>query len=209
MSEIYANAYQEVVEVLKYTKKEDLIKIPKFRIELYKRYMNKENNFKIDKNKPLKDQKLSNEAKAILANLYKDYRATDYEKQGIEAKENYDLEQIARERYNPDNLFNKKQTNINNISNKETDIMVIEEEKWYKKLFNTIKKLFNIKNPKNNRHNKLTKNEINQIEKDKSNGTEYAKRFDEEYSQMSDAEKKEVDNFMEELRAKIGNEDED
>ena len=143
MPETYANAYQEVMEVLKYTKKEDLMKIPKYKIELYTKYMNKENNFKIDKDKSLKEQKLSNETKAILANLYKDYWATDYEKQRIESKEKYDLEQIAREKYNPDKLFSKRKIESDNISNSEMDIAIIEKEKWYKKIFNHIKKLFN------------------------------------------------------------------
>ena len=142
MNEIYANAYQEVIEVLKYTKREDLIKIPKFKIDLYKKYMNKNNNFKIDKNKPLEEQNLSNEAKAILANLFKDYWATDYEKQRIEEKEKYDLEQIAKEKYSVDNLFKKKEVNQENASNDDTNLEVIKEEKWYNKLFNKIKNLF-------------------------------------------------------------------
>ena len=146
INEIYANAYQEVIEVLKYTKREDLIKIPKFKIDLYKKYMNKNNNFKIDKNKPLEEQNLSNEAKAILANLFKDYWATDYEKQRIEEKEKYDLEQISKEKYSVDNLFKKKEVNQENDSNDDTNLEVIKEEKWYNKLFNKIKNLFHKNN---------------------------------------------------------------
>lgn len=146
MNEIYANAYQEVIEVLKYTKREDLIRIPKFKIDLYKKYMNKNNNFKIDKNKPLEEQNLSNEAKAILANLFKDYWATDYEKQRIEEKDKYDLEQIAKKKYSVDNLFKKKEVNQENASNDDTNLEVIKEEKWYNKLFNKIKNLFHKNN---------------------------------------------------------------
>ena len=141
MNEIYANAYQEVVEVLKYTKKEDLIKIPKFKIKLYTKYMNNNNNFKIDKNKPLEEQNLSNEAKAILANLYKDYWSTDYEKKRIEAKENYDLEQIAKEKYSVDNLFKKKEIKQENDLKTETSMTIIKQENWYSKLFNKIKSI--------------------------------------------------------------------
>lgn len=146
INEIYANAYQEVIEVLKYTKREDLIKIPKFKIDLYKKYMSNNNNFKIDKNKPLEEQNLSNESKAILANLFKDYWATDYEKQRIEEKEKYDLEQIAKEKYSVDNLFKKKEVNQENASNDNTNLEVIKEEKWYNKLFNKIKNLFHKNN---------------------------------------------------------------
>ena len=146
MNEIYANAYQEVIEVLKYTKKEDLIKIPKFKIDMYKKYMNKNNGFKIDKTKSLEEQNISNEAKAILANLYKDYWATDYEKQRIEAKEKYDLEQIAKEKYSTDNLFNKKEEKTETFSHNEKSMIIDKEEKWYKKIFNNIKKIFSKKN---------------------------------------------------------------
>ncbi len=142
MNEIYANAYQEVIEVLKYTKKEDLTKIPKFKIDMYKKYMNTSNNFKIDKTKTLEEQNISKEATAILANLYKDYWATEYEKQRIEAKENFDLEQIAKEKYNTDNLFKKREIDLETIPNTENSMIVVENEKWYKKLFNFIKKFF-------------------------------------------------------------------
>lgn len=199
MNEIYANAYQEVIEVLKYTKKEDLLKIPKFKIDMYKKYMNKNNNFKIDKTKPLEEQNISNEAKAILANLYKDYWATDYEKQRIEAKENYDLEQIAKEKYSVDNLFKKKEIKQENVSNNETSIVVIKKEKWYKKIFNNIKNFFNKKN-----NNKLSVEEIKQIEKQKSDGEPYARMFDEEYSKMTKEEKEQTDKFMKELDEIIG-----
>ena len=199
MNEIYANAYQEVIEVLKYTKKEDLLKIPKFKIDMYKKYMNKNNNFKIDKTKPLEEQNISNEAIAILANLYKDYWATDYEKQRIEAKENYDLEQIAKEKYSVDNLFKKKEIKQENVSNNETSMIVVEKEKWYKKLFESIKKLFNFK-----KSNKLSLEEINHIQNQKSDGQQYAKMFDEEYSKMTKEEKEQTEQFMKDLDEKLG-----
>lgn len=162
MNEIYANAYQEVLEVLKYTKKEDLEKIPKSKIEMYKKYMNKENGFKIDKSKSLEEQNISNEAKAILANLYKDYWATDYEKQRIETKEQYDLEQIAKGKYSTDDLFKKREIKSETVSNNENSMIVTQKEKWYRKILNSIKNFFGKKN-----NNKLSVEEINQIEKQK------------------------------------------
>ena len=202
MNEIYANAYQEVIEVLKYTKKEDLIKIPKFKIDMYKKYMNKNNGFKIDKTKSLEEQDISNEAKAILANLYKDYWATDYEKQRIEAKENYDLEQIAKEKYSTDNLFKKREVKAEAISHNENSMIIAKKEKWYKKIFNSIKKFFSKKN-----NEKLSLEEITQIEKQKSDGDSYARMFDKEYSKMTKEEKEETDKIMNELDEIIGFDD--
>lgn len=202
MNEIYANAYQEVIEVLKYTKKEDLIKIPKFKIDMYKKYMNKNNGFKIDKTKSLEEQDISNEAKAILANLYKDYWATDYEKRRIEAKENYDLEQIAKEKYSTDNLFRKREVKTETISHNKNSMIIVKEEKWYKKIFNSIKNFFSKKN-----NDKLSVEEINQIEKQKSDGEPYARMFDKEYSRMAKEEKEETDKIMNELDEIIGLDD--
>lgn len=88
VAENYACAYREVIEVLKYTKREDVNKIPKYRILLWKTNMKKDYDFKIDTSKTLEEQNLSDEAKAIIANIFKKYWATDYQKERIEAKEN-------------------------------------------------------------------------------------------------------------------------
>ena len=96
VSENYACAYKEVIEVLKHTKREDVNKIPKLEIILWRQNMKKDYNFKIDENKPIEDQNLSKEAKAVLANIFKKYWATDYQRERIEAKEKYDLEQIEK-----------------------------------------------------------------------------------------------------------------
>ena len=111
VSENYACAYKEVIEVLKHTKREDVNKIPKLEIILWRQNMKKDYNFKIDENKPIEDQNLSKEAKAVLANIFKKYWATDYQRERIEAKEKYDLEQIEKEKYekyNPDNIFKNR-----------------------------------------------------------------------------------------------------
>lgn len=71
IAENYACAYKEVIEVLKYTKREDANKIPKSRILLWRINMNKDYDFKIDTTKALEEQNLSREAKAIIANIFK------------------------------------------------------------------------------------------------------------------------------------------
>ena len=147
IAENYACAYKEVIEVLKYTKREDVNKIPKSRILLWRINMNKDYDFKIDTTKTLEEQNLSKEAKAIIANIFKKYWATDYQKERIEAKEKYDIEQIEKEKYqkyNPDDIFKKrKETTEKYIeNNEEKSIAIIPEEKWYRRIFNIIKGLF-------------------------------------------------------------------
>lgn len=145
ITENYACAYKEVIEILKYTRKEDVNKIPKYRILLWKTNMKKDYPFKVDTSKPLEEQNLSDEAKAIIANIFKKYWATDYQKERIEAKEKYDLEQLEKEkyeRYNPNDIFKNKEQSNSEANTTEDVAMVEYKESIFKKLFNKIKKLF-------------------------------------------------------------------
>lgn len=143
IAENYACAYKEVIEVLKYTKKEDVNKIPKYRILLWKTNMKKDYEFKVNPDKTLEEQNLSNEAKAILANIFKQYWATEYQKHRIEEKEKYDMEQIEKEKYekyNPNDIFkNKKQINIETDNISDNVAMIEYKESLFTKIFNKIK----------------------------------------------------------------------
>ena len=147
IAENYACAYKEVIEVLKYTKREDVNKIPKSRILLWRINMNKDYNFKIDTTKALEAQNLSKEAKAIIANIFKKYWATDYQKERIEAKEKYDIEQMKKEKYqkyNPDDIFKNRKQNIQQEEvASETVSMVEYKEPLFKRILNKIKDIFN------------------------------------------------------------------
>jgi len=139
VSEKYACAYKEVIEVLKCTNREDVLKIPSYKILMYLKYMNKNYNFKIDETKTLEEQNLLDETKAILANLYKDYWASNYQKQRINAKEQYDNERSLVEDYSSDEIFkNKNKTETGKIQINEEIKMVVVEDKWYRRIFNKI-----------------------------------------------------------------------
>ena len=92
---------------------------------------------------------MSDITKAILANIFRDYWATPYQKERIEAKEKYDLnklEEEKREKYNPDNIFKYKEEKVD-IEN--TNIpMEIKKETFLEKLISFIKGLFNKNNNK-------------------------------------------------------------
>ena len=147
IAENYACAYKEVIEVLKYTKREDVNKIPKSRILLWRINMNKDYDFKIDTTKTLEEQNLSKEAKAIIANIFKKYWATDYQKERIEAKEKYDIEQIEKEKYqeyNPDDIFKNRKQNIQQEEVASKTISMVEyREPLFKRVLNKIKNIFN------------------------------------------------------------------
>lgn len=146
VTENYACAYKEVIEILKYTKREDVNKIPLIRILSMKYNMNQNHDFKVDINKPLTEQNVLPETKAVLVNIYKKYWASDYEKERIEAKEKYDkelIEQEKMEKYNPDNIFKKTADKVeNSINNKEVTLVKADDLKWYNKVFKFFRSLF-------------------------------------------------------------------
>lgn len=117
----YAKAYTEVLEIIKYFSEEEYAKIPKEKIEFYKNNMDRNYNFTINPEIDLSEQNISREANAIIVNLFKDYYATEEQKNKI--KEILELndkkeEQEKRIKYNPDNLFKK----TNNLDNEKDEV---------------------------------------------------------------------------------------
>jgi len=136
----YANAYSEVLEILKHISQEDYNKIPKEKIMLFQNNYNKEYNFTYDMNKTLDEQNVSKKAKTIIAILFRDYWSTDIQREKIKAKEEYDRKIKEQEKYNPDNIFKPKET----VSNYESSNFPIEikKENLIQKILNFIKNIF-------------------------------------------------------------------
>ena len=135
----YANAYKEVIEILKHVSKEDYEKIPKEKINLFEENANKEHNFIYDVNKTLDEQNVSKKAKTIIAILFRDYWATDTQREKIKAKENYDKqirEQEISQKYSNANLF--KNNNIEKERVDENNKIVLYKESLIKRIINKI-----------------------------------------------------------------------
>ena len=97
MEDNYPKAYKEVIEILKYVPEESVNKIPQTMINTFKDKMDKEYNFSVDISKSFEEQDLLEETKAIFANIFRDYWATPYQKERIEAKEKYDRKKEEKE----------------------------------------------------------------------------------------------------------------
>lgn len=107
----YRKAYTEVLEILSYFPSSEYSKIPAEKIEFYKKNMDKDYAYKINPEIDLSKQEISIEANAILVSLFRDYFATEKEKQILNNLLNENqkrLEDEKRKKYNPDNIFNKK-----------------------------------------------------------------------------------------------------
>lgn len=100
VSENYAKAYKEIIEILKYTKKSDVKKIPKEKIIMWKTNMDEKWNFSLDTTIELENQNILPETRAIMANIFYDYWATDYQKQRIDEKDkkNAETQEIEKKR---------------------------------------------------------------------------------------------------------------
>lgn len=119
-------------------------KIPQEKLEFYKSNMDKEYEYKIDETKQFEEQEMSDITKAVLANIFKDYWATPYQKEKIKAKEEYDLKKIEEEKskkYNPNNIFKDKQ--VNKIITSINLPTKVKKEKLVKKLVEFIKNIIN------------------------------------------------------------------
>ena len=138
---VYANAYKEVIEILKHVSKEDYDKIPEEKIKLFETNANKDYSFTYDINKTLDEQNVSRKAKTIIAILFRDYWATDIQREKIKAKEQYDRnlnEEKSREIYNPDNIFKKAEKIENNTTPVEEKQIIPYKESIFKKILNKI-----------------------------------------------------------------------
>ena len=144
----YAIAYKEVFEILKYIPNADYNKIPKEKIELYKTMQDKNYNFKYDPSKTLDEQNVSKRAKAIIGLLFRDYWATDIQREKILAKQKYERQKIEEEKaqnHQYEDLFKKNRTEIQQTEVKadvENVSLVEYKESVFTKILNKIKSIF-------------------------------------------------------------------
>ena len=145
----YAKAYTEVLEILKYLPKNEYNKIAKEKINFF--VANKDNSYKFSINPhiPLDKQNISIEANSIIIVLFRDYFATENQKEklNIMLKQNEDKYQVEiRNKYNPDDIFKNRSVNTiesntsEGIKNNNLPIE-IKEENFFKKFIAYIKKL--------------------------------------------------------------------
>lgn len=139
----YANAYSEVLEILKYISMEDYNKIPKDKIKLYKNNANTNYNFEYNPDKSLNEQNVSKITKGIIAILFRDYWATDIQRKKIIAKQDYDrklLEEEKKKQYNT-NIFEQNNNHMQN-EHIEKNLLIECKETIIQKILNFIKKIF-------------------------------------------------------------------
>lgn len=122
----YGIAYSEVLGILRYIPLKDYNKIPKRKIKAFERNANKDYKFYFNPSKTLDEQNVSKRAKAIIGILFRDYWATEIQREKIIAKQNYDRMKLEEKK--EQHIIQKKYLIINKI------VLYFHQQKFKKKI---------------------------------------------------------------------------
>jgi len=152
-NEEYSKSYTELLEILKYFSKSDLIKIPKNLIKRYLKDRDTNYIFHYNPELDLEHQNVSKLTQILIANLYIKYFADENEQENIKNKNLEELSQIEKnyqEQYNVETIFNKRKEKsiIDGSFNNATDItslaVVPNKENIFKRIFYKIKSILKL-----------------------------------------------------------------
>ncbi|MCI8640445.1 MAG: hypothetical protein HFJ59_01010 [Clostridia bacterium] len=143
----YKKAFKEVLVILNIIPNEYYDKIPKEIILTLQQFQDEYYEYELEFNKEFREQNVSEISKAILANFYRDYWASNNEKKKIIEKENLQrikLEDEKRKKYNPEDIFrvsNLKEKQIED-TNSNNSLILMKKENFFQKIIIKIKKIF-------------------------------------------------------------------
>ena len=144
MENFNKKAVSEVIEILNHTDKEIVEKIPQKFIDFLFENEDKDYIPNIDFYDENWENFIQEDTQAILALLYRDYIVSEDEKMKLLKEAHEDklkIENELREKYNPDNIFKKNNTEetiqINNVQ-----LVEIKETSWFKRVLDKILKFF-------------------------------------------------------------------
>ncbi len=148
--EKYKIAFAEIDDILYFTDDAIKSKIPTsfFKFIKQNKDINHINN--INPYLSIEQQEVSDEAKAIMALIYRSYIASDEEKSDYQKKDKFELDKIEKEKnlkYNPENIFKNQKSdfqkvNEDSIEYKESNLVVNEQISMIKKIKDFFRKIF-------------------------------------------------------------------
>jgi len=151
LSEKYKNAFTETNIILKHLNKNDYNKIPNDVIVSIENNQNENYMFELNSDLDLSKQELLPETRALLFNIFRDYFATDSQKERMKKHQQEERERInsiKQEKYPNDIFSNKQIVEENGAIQKENCSLVCQKsESVISKIINKIKSiLFRKKN---------------------------------------------------------------
>ena len=146
----YDKRLVEVDEILGYLSEDDLSKIPEEIRQIIKEKKNKEYTWKYDESKELKDQDVNRDTIVILSYLNMEYLLNKKQKELMEKIHKLNelkSEELKRERYKPEDLFNRDKVSIEKNTNQDVQKtqMIEYKENIFTKIIKKIKSFFKIK----------------------------------------------------------------
>lgn len=144
MVDITKEVCSEVYDIIQHMEINLCDKIPNSFINLIKKNIDGNYLIRIDYSKKIYEQNLQKGTRVILSLIYRDYLCSAEEKEKIIKKDNDELKKIQenlREKYNPDNIFINKSKIKKEEQTEEKSLTIVQEEKYYHKIFNIIKLL--------------------------------------------------------------------
>lgn len=143
-------AYSEIDEFLQLLGVEKRNKVPQELRELFTR--EKDSNYikRIDPTIPIKNQNLKEETLGIIALLNLQYWCEDeIEKERLKnvyAKNEKEYQEMLQEKFNPDNMFKKKEISIESEKEQIQCVQIVEyKEPLFKRIINRILEFLRIK----------------------------------------------------------------
>ena len=141
---VSSNTYEEIYEILSYMNKSTVMKVPENILKNISEKRNKNFKTKIDKNDLFNEENASKEAIDILCWIeYKFWmdNGRKNEIDRIKISKLTDIEKEKYEKYNPDNIFEKKNTEENKQIN-DIKLVEIKETSWFKRALEKILEFF-------------------------------------------------------------------
>lgn len=141
----YKDAFSEAYIILSSLEDEELKKIPSNVISAIENNRNLNYIYEINEDVDLFKQPMLLETKAILFNLYRDYLATPEQRKKIikiQNEERQRKDKEKREKYNPNGMFENRQSNFKNVPENKA-IIEVKKENFIEKIIRKIKSKFN------------------------------------------------------------------
>jgi len=147
----YSEAVVDVLDILEHMEEEDIKRVPKKFIDILKENASPTYESHLDYTKRLVEMDLSDEARGILAVMYKHYWCPKEKKEAFEKRidENeIEFQRIISEKYNVDEIFANKgsivteEKIINDLNEDKEELIEIKEESFLEKLVKKLLSLF-------------------------------------------------------------------
>lgn len=147
LTEAYKNAFTEVHTILNYIENEEYRKIPEDVISAIAENRNHDYEYEMNEDVDIFNQPMLPETKAILFNFFRDYWATEEQREKIkrmQREERQKIEEKKKSEYGNYNVFKDRNTTIKSQTEDtyKTALIEVKKENIFIKILNKIKSFF-------------------------------------------------------------------